>query len=209
MTFRMHLTDEDHKILQFVEEFGSITITQCQHMYYNRQDQGYEMSRRHLSKLVSYSKLSVFREMNCNKNVYYTNKKPSYHGILVLDYYAQLIKSGVNIYYFKREQPWLNKKYFSDAYCMYSIGDKVYFDIVEVVRTKSVESEKYIEIYNSKEAHDLSNNLYNQLTGLTRDIFPHLVIIDDVRHKNDLFINENIKIIQLDFNLTNFPRLFI
>jgi len=210
MTMRMYLTDEDQKILQFVEDYGSITINQCQSMFYNTQYKGYEMARKHLSKIVGYGRLIVYRDDYCNKNVYHFGKKPSYHGILALDYYSELIKNGANIIYFKQEQPWMiinNKpKYCSDAYCCFSIGKKVIFDIIEVVRTKNIEVDKYTDIYNSREAHDLCDELYRQMKGEKLDLFPHLIVIDDVQHRKDLYINDDIKIIQIDYKLTNFAK---
>ena len=213
MTCRLYLTDEDREMLLFVEIYGSISITQCQNMFYNKQGTGYEMARLHLSKLVKYSKLSVFKEKFTNKNVYYMDKQPTYHGILALDYLSNLIKNGAVINYFKQEQPWMktNKKakYFSDGYCVYTMGDRVLFDIIEVVRTKAVEVDKYIAIFNSREAHKLSADLYKQIKDRDIDMFPRLIIIDDVQHKNEVFINEEVKVIQLDFQLNNFTRVFL
>jgi len=206
---RMYLTDEDKKILLFVEEFGAITIHQCQNMFYNRQLKGYNMAQKHLSKLVGYEKLNHYRDTNFNYNIYYVDKTPDYHSVLIMDYYSELIKAKVKIHSFKKEQSWLNKKYFSDAFCVYSIGNKVIFDIVEVIRTKKVEVDKYIDIYNSREAHKLSQDIYTKLGGGKYDLFPHLVCIDDVKHKNNLYINNNIKTIQLDFKLSNVSLLFI
>ena len=214
MTFRMYLTDEDQYILQFVEEHGSITVTQAQNMFYKKQSKGYEMARRHLQKIVSYNRLSVSKDFNSNRNVYYTDKIPSYHTILMLDYYAHLVKAGATIRYFKMEQPWMKlengkPRYFSDAYALYQIGKKVIFDIVEVVRTKTVETQKYINIYNSNEAHELSDNLYQQMGGEKRDLFPHLIIIDNVKHIKDLYVSDDIKVIQLDFNFSDFSKIFV
>lgn len=213
MAFRMYLTDTDHEVLQFVEQYGAITINQCRNMFYNTQVKGYEIARRRLGKLVSYKKLNVYRDMDLNQNVYTMGKKISQHGILALDYHSELVKLGVNMIYFKQEQPWIivNNKpsYFSDAYCCYSFEGKVYFDIVEAVRTKNIETQKYTDIYNSKEAHILSDEIYKQLGGQPRDLFPRLIAIDDVKHKNDLYINDDIKIIQLDFKLKNISKVLI
>lgn len=213
--FRMYLTDKDHKVLQFVEEFGSITINECRNIFYDTQIKGYEIARRRLSKLVSYKKLGVYRDMDLNLNVYYMDKKLTQHGILALDYYSELIRLGASIIYFKQEQPWMiepstkKAKYFSDAYCCYHFEGKVYFDIVETVKTKNIETEKYLDIYNSKEAHVLSDEIYKQLGGKPRNLFPRLIIIDNVKHKNDLFINNDIKIIQLDFKLKNISKILV
>lgn len=213
MAFRMYLTDTDHEVLQFVEQYGAITINQCRNMFYNIQIKGYEIARRRLGKLVSYKKLNVYRDMDLNQNVYTMGKKISQHGILALDYHSELVKLGCNMVYFKQEQPWIivDKKpmYFSDAYCCYIFEGKVYFDIVESVRTKNIEVQKYIDIYNSKEAHILSDEIYKQLGGNPKNLFPRLIVIDDVKHKNDLYVNDDIKIIQLDFKLKNISKVLI
>lgn len=215
MAFRIYITDTDNKVLQFVEEFGAITINETRNIFYNTQIKGYEIARRRLGKLVSYKKLNVYRDMDLNLNIYTMGKKMTQHGILALDYYSELVRLGANIVYFKQEQPWLidlstkKAKYNSDAYCCYYFEGKVYFDIVEVVKTKNVETQKYIDIYNSKEAHILNDEIYKQLGGKPRNLFPRLVIIDNVKHKNDLCINDNVKIIQLDFRLKNISKLLI
>jgi len=208
MISRMYLTTEDRKILLFVEQFGAITIHQCQNMFYNRQLKGYGMALRHLSKLVQYEKLNYYRDTDFNLNIYYDDKKPDYHGVLLMDYYSELVKAKVNIHYFKKEHSWMDKKYFSDGFCVYSIGGKVIFDVIEVVRTKKIEVDKYIDIFNSHEAHNLSQDIYTKLGGGIYDLFPHLVVIDDVKHKNKLFINNDVKTIQLDFKLSDIALLF-
>lgn len=209
MFSRVYLTKEDHKILQFVEEFGGITIHEAQNMFYKTQIKGYEIARRHLSKLVSYDKLNVSRDYDFNQNIYYMTKKPPrYHDMLSLDYYSELIKNGVNIIYFKREQHWLDSKYSSDAYCCYNIGTKIFFDILEVVNTKNVEIKKYRELYESGEPQQLNNYINMELGGHTKE-FPRIILLDDVRHKANLFVNENVKVIQLDLKLNNFSKLFI
>lgn len=210
MAFRMYLTDTDHKVLRFVEEYGSITISQCQKIFYNVQNRGYEIARRRLSKLVQYKKLSVYKDMYLNMNVYTMGKKMSTHNVLALDYYAELSKLGVEFVYFKQDQQWLNNKYFSDIFCCYYFENKVYFDVMEFVRTKNVEPQKYIDIYDSGEAHELSNQIYKEIGGNeTLNQFPRLIVVDEVKHKNPLYINDNVKVIQLDFKFKNISKLLV
>ena len=209
MTLRMYLTDQDQAILQFVEKHGFITISETQNMFFNTQYKGYEMARKHLAKLVGYEKLSVYNDTSCNKNVYHMGKKPTYHRILAMDYYSVLIKNGAHICFFKAEKPWLDNKYFSDAFCVYKLNNKYYFDMVEVVRSKNIEVKKYIELYDSKEAHKFSDVVYHKVTGKNIDIFPRLVIIDDVQHKEELKIKDDVKIIRLDYKLSGYLNLFV
>ena len=206
---RMWLTTEDREILKYVEQYGSTTIHQVQNMFYNTQLKGYQMAQKHLAKLVGYSKLYVYKERNFNSNIYYMDKKASYHTVLIMNYYSELIKNGAKIIYFKREQEWMDKKYYSDAYCVYSVAGKVCFDLLEVVRAKTVETQKYLDIFESKEAHELSQAIYSKITGGKRleGLFPRLVVMDDIQHQKELFINKDITTIHVDFQLTNITQL--
>lgn len=213
MAIRQYITDKDHQVLLFVEKYGSITISQTQKMYYNTQKYGYDIARRRLKKLVDYGKLKVARDPYGNENVYYMDKKLSYHDLLVLSYYAELKSIGAEIKCFKPKIEWLNGNLISDAYCVYEIEDNIYFDIVEVVRTHGVNKEKYYKLYKSNEAQKLNTGLckdiYNQ--ELTEPIFPRLIVIDNVRHSKKYQIDEAPEIIihQLDFNFTDFVKILV
>ena len=139
------------------------------------------------------------------QNIYYTDKKLSYHDLLSLDYYCILIQMGVNIIYFKQEPQWMNNQYFSDAYCCYAINNKVYFDIVEVVDTHRYDKEKYIDIYNSGEIQNYNNMIYKQIGGQNNiNQFPRVILIDDIQHSDEyLYINDDIKVYQLDYKMSN------
>lgn len=210
MSSRIYLTPTDNQVLKFVEQNSSITIEECRKIFYNTQKNGYEIARRRLGKLVNYNKLKMSKDAISNQNVYYMTKKLSYHNILALDYYANLVSYGANIVYFNRDQEWMSKKYFSDAFCCYHIGNRMYFDIIEVVRTHALDVEKYLKLYKSNEPQELCNIIYRKEGG-EQDInkFPRLIVIDDVRHKNELFVNDKIKIYQLDFQLSNLSKILI
>lgn len=209
MSLRIYLTDTDQKVLKFVEQFGSITISQAQKMYYNTQKYGYDIARRRMRKLVENNKLKVSRDTAGNENVYYMDKKLTYHDLLVLDYYAELIHNGARIVYFKQKQPWMNNKCISDAYCCYVIGNKVLFNIVEVVRTHGVDKDKYLELFKSGEPQKFNSLIYEKLGGQPITEFPRLVVIDNVTHTRELFINEAVKTHQLDFYLSDFAKIFV
>lgn len=209
MSLRVYITDTDQKVLNFVEQYGSITISQAQKMFYNTQKYGYDIARRRMKKLVTHNKLRVARDVQGNENVYYTEKKLSYHDLLALDYYAELVYNGAKIVYFKQRQPWMNNKCISDAYCCYVLGNKVFFNIVEVVRTHGVDKAKYLELYNLGEPQKFNSIIYEKLGGEPINEFPRLIVIDNVMHNKDLFIHENIKVHQLDFHLRDFSKIFI
>lgn len=209
MSLRIYITDTDQKVLNFVEKFGSITISQAQKMFYNTQKYGYDIARRRMRKLVLNNKLKVSRDLSGNENVYYMEKKLSYHDLLALDYHAELINRGAKVLFFKPRQYWMNNTCISDAYCCYTLGNKVFFNIVEVVRTHGVDKEKYLALYKSGEPQKINSLVYKQIGGGEIDEFPRLVLIDNVTHSKKLFIHENIKIHQLDFSLSGFSELFV
>lgn len=209
MALRICITDKDQKVLNFVEQFGSITINQTRKMFYNTQKYGYDIARRRLKKLVTHNKLRVSRDLTGNENVYYTDKKLSYHDLLVLDYYASLIYNGSKIVYFKQKQPWLNGKIVSDAYCCYVIGNKVFFNILEVVRTHGIDKDKYMNLFKSGEPQRFNSAIYEKLGGDTINEFPRIVVVDNVIHSNNLFIHEDVKIHQLNFGMGELSKIFV
>lgn len=211
MSLKMYITDKDTETLKFVEQYGSITTNQCANMFYNEQIYGKQTAGKHLNKLVKYNKLRVSRDVSGNENVYYMTSKLSYHDLLTLDFYSYLINFGAIMHYFKREQSWMNKKYFSDGFCCYSINNKIFFNIIETVRTHGFDKDKYKNIYNSKEPQELCNQLYEQLGGSQKlNVFPQIILIDNSKHiKNYLYINDNIEIKQLDFKFKNIATILI
>lgn len=213
MTKREHLTDEDMAILRHVEEFKSITIEQCRRCFYNKQKYGVDMARKHLNKLVGYKRLKVARCDFSRQNVYYMTRKLTFHDLIAMDYYAMLKMSGADIIHFKREKEWMkdaNKEGIeSDAFCCFRVDNKFFFDIIEVNRTHFPDLEKYKELYNTSEPNDYCNDIIKSLGGKSIDITPRFILIDNVDHKEDPFINEEVEIIKLDFNLTNFSKVFM
>jgi hypothetical protein len=206
---RQIITELDQKVLYDIEEYGSMTITQCENLYYNTQKTGYTIACKHLQKLFKYGKLKNTKDVYFNRSVYYIDKKPNFHGIVGLDYRAELVRHGAFINVFKQEYPWMNNKYFSDAFCCYTYKGSVFYDFVEVVRYKGVEPKKYIDIFNSHEAHKVCAEINKKLGLPQQVIFPRLVIIDEVKHKKELYIDDQIKVIQLNYKFENFEKLFM
>jgi len=210
MSSRICITDTDNKVLNHVEEFGSITIKQCTDIFYNYQTYGYDISRKRLSKLVKYGKLKFVRDYTSNQNVYYMDKPLSYHDLLIMDFYAKLKNHGADIKQFKLNKYWLDNKLISDAFCSYSIGDSLFFNIVEVVKTHALELEKYKTLYDSFEGHKACDEVYKSVGGKTTlNTFPRIIVVDNVDHRNKYFINDDIEIIQLDFKLSEFTKIFL
>ena len=213
----MYITDTDNMILRFAEKYGSISINQAYKLFYPNQVYGNVSAGKHLNKLVKYEKLNVYRDISGKINIYYMNKKLRYHDLLVLDYFVELIHSGADIIHFKQNQEWMispeNKKarYITDGFCCYKIGEKIIFNIIEVIRTNGIDKEKYINLFESNEPQQYSDYIYKKIGGTeTITDFPKLIVIDNVQHMDDyLYINDQIEVKQLNFKLNNFSSIFL
>lgn len=200
---RIEITPTDQKVLNYIEMYKSITIKQCNKMFYNKQVYGSDMARKRLNKLVQYNKLKVDRDYMTNRNIYYMDKKLSFHDILVMDYFSELINAGVKMISFCREPHFMDNKIIPDAFCTYSVKrddgkSELFFNIIEVVRTNKIDLNNYKKLYDSGE-----------LQKLCRGVFPRIILIDNVNHGGNLFINDDIRIIQLDFKMNEFCKIFL
>lgn len=212
MSSRMYLTDTDHIMLRHIEEFKSITIKQCQKIFYNTQNYGYDIARKRLKKMSNYGKVKVARDSVTNQNVYYLDKKLSYHDILLMDYYAELISSGVKIIRFDIKKEWMNGQIISDGFCAYSLGNNIYYNIIEVNVTHfpiNEEKDKYNKLFESKEAHYECDMIYKKIGGDSSFVFPRFILIDDMTHRNEFKINDEIEVYQLDHKLNEFNKIFL
>jgi hypothetical protein len=132
------------------------------------------------------------------------------HDLMILDVYASLIESGATIVYFNAPQSWQTvKELISDAFVFFYIDNKPYFRIIEITRFKGIEKEKYHKLYDSGEANVLCNEIYMHAGGTTINVFPKLIVVDEVQHKSGYYDDAKIKIEQLDFRLSNFVKVFI
>lgn len=203
------ITDRDQAILRYIEEFKSITIEQCRRIFCNEQKRGDVIARRRLNRLLSYKKIKMDRDKVTNQNVYYMDSKLSFHDLLVMDYYSELKSLGANILYFKIKKEWMDKTIISDAFCCFNIDNKIFFDIIEVNKTHFPDLDKYKKLYSTSEPQEFCNKVYQSLGGNDIDIIPRFILIDNVQHKEDPFINQDVEVIQLDFNLSQIAKLFL
>jgi hypothetical protein len=205
---RITITERDNEILNFVESYGSITIDQCKKIYCTNCSRGDVIARRRLSKLVQFDKLKVGKDKITNQNVYYMDKKLSFHDLLSISYYAKLIESGSRMSHFKRVKQWSNELK-SDAFICHHVGNEVMFDILEVVRTHAPDLDKYKRLYDSTVPQKYCSAMYKKLTGKDTICIPRLILIDEVRHKKPLFINQDVDIIQLDFEMRQIAKIYL
>jgi hypothetical protein len=199
------LTDIDRKILAHVSKYGFITISQATAMYYPLQRFGYDQARRRLNSLVNTDYLKVFRNYDTNQKVFHDKqvKKVSLHSMLVMDYYAKLVNSGADILEFTKEKEWASGEIRSDAFIKFKFDGYTFYQFLEVYVSDNdiyKNIEKYEKLFVTREVQ----NIYN----IDDEYYPTLIVIDDVEHKKPLQL-QRVKVVVLDFNLSDFSKIFI
>lgn len=201
------ITQRDREIVKFVEEYKSITINQCADMFMRDKPSGTQIARKRLAVLVKSGYLKVDKT-DTSENVYYIDKKLRYHDLLINAFYIELHKIGATNIEFTKHKAWLNQKSIngsryleSDGFFKFNFGGYDCYVVLEVCYTKkTIPLDKYEELYISGEAH-------NECEG----IFPQIVVMDNSKHKEENFYgqSENIKITQIRFDLTDFPKILM
>jgi hypothetical protein len=215
----MILKEKDKEMIRYVEKYGFITIAQAYDIWFSHRRYGYDLARKRMQQMVddNYLKQQYDMEEMYSPKIFYIEdryRKPTKSMILVMDVYSYISRIGGAIRYFKREEEWLDKKYRSDAFIVFTMSGFCYSAYVEVLKTTSSKDitnnskfqTKYNEIVESDEVQDKLKNLFND-TRRFED--PALIIIDDIKHKNELVINNLNKIITVDYKLSGLSKILI
>lgn len=196
----------DKEILKYIEDVDFCTAKHIAKIFYKYANQGEAIARRRLKRMCDAGYLKVQKlDKYSNTNLYIfdniKNKsfRPSMHKLLLLNYYSELIYNGADIIYFKKEQSWMDRKIISDGFCVFKFNNKIYYNLIEVVVNHNDDNfKKYDKLYNS-----------NEVQQICEGMFPNLILIDNINHKKPIELENNIKIIKLDFELNEFPRIFV
>jgi hypothetical protein len=192
------ITDRDREMLNFVDNYGCITIHQAELMFYKNTNFGYDLARKRLNYLVNIDWLKSYRDKASNLKVFYNDKKYTYHRILALDYYANLVSLGAEMSFFKTEFEWVNGKIRSDAFVGFIFNNKPYWQFVEVITSHNdLNLEKYETLYDTGEVQKLCLGK-----------FPPVILIDNVNRKKDIELQKT-KIIKLDFKLNDVAKVLL
>lgn len=138
------LTDKDYEILEFVKQYGGITINQCKSLFYNTK-YGYDTAKRRLRALHQEGYLKADRDFLSNKIIYYNYKKLSSHSILLLDFYSRLIGEGAEVVLFKREFKTPGAR--ADGFVIFKYKNTAKMLLVEVDINNRTKIDKYKRCY--------------------------------------------------------------
>ncbi|WP_454053583.1 hypothetical protein [Clostridium sp. Marseille-Q7071] len=182
----------DSDILEFIDEFGGITIEQANKIFF-RTKYGYDTAKRRLKKLKEEGLLKVDKDFLTQKNVYYTHKKPSSHTVLLLNIYAEFRSLEVEIVHFEKEFKILNKR----------------ADAMMVVKHKSVAKILLVEIDINNKTKD---NKYQKLfeTGEVQKAygtFPIVLVVEKERIRKAKREKVGYKIERIDYSLEGLKKV--
>lgn len=186
------LTKRDKDIYNFISQYGSITIDQCSKIFMPNCKRKYEIACRRLKKLVECEFIKVGTIKYSHENVYYIDRKLSFHDLTVIQYCAELINLGAENLKLEAPKKW-HDTLISDGFVYYELNGKQYINIIEVCfSNKNVKIKDYEELYKS-------NLIQNEL-----GIEPRLIIISEFHEK---YKSNIMPIITFDYSFKNLFKI--
>lgn len=193
------ITERDRMILKHIDEHGFITLKEACDIAYQSIGYGYDYARRRFKKLIEWEMIKVKKSYILGVNIYYIDSafcNPSYHRVLLYDYYCKLIGSGAEIEVFKKEKEWCDGKVRSDALCIYTFGGSRFYNLVEVNVSRNKLNLKRFEKMIPE---------FQQEFNI--DITPTMVLIDDTKHK--VYDTNEFSIVRVNYDMSNISEIFV
>lgn len=211
------LTPRDKQIIFHIEKYGFLTIGQAYSIWFNEQKYGYDLARKHLAKCVEAGHLKSYRPKSITvytEKIFYIDEKyarPTRSMVIAMNVYAEIIRLGADMIYFKREEPWFDGKYRSDAFAIVSISNTVFSTCIEIIDSEKLsyaaQRKHFINKYTDIYSDDEPLKKLIEITNLARKFSsPKLVIISEII-KADLEI-DGVEIISLDYSLQKLSQIF-
>lgn len=195
------ITANDRKLLRHIDAYKFLTIKQAEYIAFPTMKRGYEYARSRLQNLVTKEKrlkiiINSALKLKLFVDIDSEIKSVSAHRIYLLDFYSNLIKSGVEVERFELEKQWLDGKIRSDAFCVYVYGGYRFRNLIEVNT-----SQNKINLGRYDEARE---EILNKCGGKE---LPRIVLLDDRKHMH--YDTNNFQVVRLDYNLKNLPEIFL
>lgn len=189
-------TKATREIIQFVQEYGFITISICSILFYKDNKQRYNQARVKLNKLVEEKELRVYQDVT-GENIYQIKLKPiGDHRKYMIRLYAYL-KEYVEVEYFKLEEVWTECNRRSDAHIIIKTEDKRIGLLCEFEKFHLTNASKYNELYESREVNKWYIDRYN------KDYFPTVLLITPTGTTNCIDKENRWQTLSIDYKFTN------
>ncbi len=188
------LTTRDSDVLQFVEQYGGITIKQAAKLFFSNSKYSQDLARKRLKKLADNEKLKYEGDWATNQRIYYTKKKPSSHSIMLLNFYVELIYYGAEILEFEREYK-IDGVCRPDGFMIFQYNNKGKIVFIEVDMQHKTNLDKYQKLFDT--------NLFQNEYGT----FPQVVIIAASQNYKIEGYPFSVKL--LDYKFTNLKQTIL
>lgn len=197
----MYLKKRDREILQFIQDYKSITVNICSKIHFKKSRYNYIEASRRLKIMHKNGVIKRTRSKHTSEFIYYLNKPLTTHDIHILEVYAELIYNGFEILTFEQQRPFLDEKYFVDGFIEFTTplknGQKQHHALLyEIDMSHASEYYRTVEIYESHEMQHYFKQKYNT----NKEKFPVFLIASYVVPSNPEY-HEEFKIQYTDFNL--------
>jgi hypothetical protein len=195
------ITQRDREIVRHIEKYNFATIDQIAKIVFGEHKCSYDIARRRLKRLIDSQYLRKFKNIDTNELIFTLPENPikkvSQHSILVMDYYSELIKTGVEMIGFQREKSFQSGKVRSDAFINFKFNGFNYFQVLEVqLYNDKVDLQKYENIEIKQELYQLCS----------QKALPNIIVIT---YKPKALETDGYNVVSIDIELSDFPRIFI
>lgn len=184
------LTERDRKMLQHIEAYKGITITQAYRIFFKDKSYGMDYARKRLKILNEQGFLKYKTDRVTRKRVYYTNKAFREHDMYIMDFYSWIMFYGG---YMLDYQP--NRKVgtkYSDGYFKFKFQGHIYPYFLEVNLYNKADMKKYEEYFESGE-------IQKELNGK----FPIVAIVTD---NENIYKSKNFNTVQIGYDMKDFSK---
>jgi DNA-binding Lrp family transcriptional regulator len=183
------LNQRDRGIIEFINEYKSITIKQTSRLFFSGIKYSYNTARKRLKKLEEMDVLKSYTNKVNEEKVYYISDKLSAHNLYVLEVYSLLIENGCEILEFKMQPLYLKKQIRPDAFIKFRYDNLVYLVLLEIDLTHFTGLSKF-QMYEMLYRANELQNIYGA--------FPIIAVVGDNPVRYESF---NFDIVYLSFKI--------
>lgn len=194
------ITDRDREIINFIYDFGFITIEQAGKLFFTDSNVAYDLARRRLKKISENSNYIKSRLNSETRQLLYVPKESnikgaSKHSILILDYLAELKALGVTV-----ENVYVEKDYggiVPDMIVIFRFGGYRMYQLVEVqLRHDVVDINRY-------------ERVISEILKDTNNVLPTIIIIQNTNKDYRKDNKTDMDIVQLRTDLSDVAKVLL
>lgn len=194
------ITDRDREIINFIYDFGFITIEQAGKIFFNQSNTAYDLARRRLKKIAAQGDYIKSKLNSETRQLIYIPKESSIknvskHDLLVIDYLAELHQLGAVL-----ENVYIEKEFngvVPDALIIFKLGGYRFYQLLEVqLRHDIVNINRF-------------NKVMDEILKYTNNVVPRLVIIQNTNKDYETDNNTDMQIDVIKTDLKGVSKVLV